>query len=180
MPKPTPGAILPPLVLQTLRGEPLALPAGGPELLHLQFRRFAGCPICSTHLRGFVRRADELKAAGVREVIFFHSSAAELEKHQADLPFDVIPDPTKKHYRAFGVETSPLAALHPSVWWAGLRGVLRGKIGLKMENGPLGLPADFLVSPSGVVLAVKYGTHAYDQWSVDETLAAAARARAIA
>ena len=179
MPKLRPGSVLPPLTLQTMHGTTLALPTGGPELLHLQFRRFAGCPICSTHLREFVRRADEIKAAGVREIIFFHSSAEELAKHQTDLPFDVIPDPRKEHYRAFGVETSLLAALHPSVWWAGLQGVMRGRIGLKMENGPLGLPADFLVSPSGEVRAVKYGTHAYDQWSVDETLAAAARARAV-
>ncbi|HMZ13123.1 MAG TPA: AhpC/TSA family protein, partial [Mycobacterium sp.] len=25
----------------------------GPGRLHLQFRRFAGCPICSLHLRSF-------------------------------------------------------------------------------------------------------------------------------
>jgi hypothetical protein len=32
----------------------------------------------------------------------------------------------------------------------------------------LGLPADFLIAPSGRINAVKYGTDAYDQWSVDE------------
>jgi hypothetical protein len=34
----------------------------------------------------------------------------------------------------------------------------------------LGLPADFLIAPSGRINAVKYGTDAYDQWSVDELL----------
>jgi hypothetical protein len=40
-------------------------------------------------------------------------------------------------------------------------------------GGPLGLPAEFLIAPSGQIKAVKYGTHAYDQWSVDELIALA-------
>jgi len=35
----------------------------------------------------------------------------------------------------------------------------------------LGLPADFLIGTDGWVLALKYGTDAYDQWSVDELVA---------
>ncbi len=34
----------------------------------------------------------------------------------------------------------------------------------------LGLPADFLIDPDGRVLAAHYGTHANDQWSVDDLL----------
>jgi hypothetical protein len=33
------------------------------------------------------------------------------------------------------------------------------------------LPADFLIGSDGRVLARKLGTHANDQWSVDEVLA---------
>jgi len=167
-------------MLQTLSGDSLALPGGGPELIHLQFRRFAGCPICNTHLRGFMKRADDITSAGIREVVFFHSSAEELHKHQTDLPFPVIPDPAKTHYRAFGVESSLTAMLHPKALWAALQSVVRGKLGVNMENGPLGLPADFLLSSTGKVLAVKYGAHAYDQWEVDELLALAAKAKAVA
>ena len=38
------------------------------------------------------------------------------------------------------------------------------------KSGSLGLPADFLIASDGRVLACKYGTHAFDQWSVDEIL----------
>lgn len=179
MPRLEPGFIIPPLMLPTLSGDTLALPGGGPELVHLQFRRFAGCPICNTHLRGFMKRADDIKAAGVREIVFFHSSADELRKHHADLPFPAVPDPTKKHYRAFGVETSLSGAFHPQALWAATKSLLRGKVGVRMENGPVGLPADFLLSPTGKVLAFKYGAHAYDQWEVDELLALAAKARLV-
>lgn len=36
------------------------------------------------------------------------------------------------------------------------------------EGGHTGLPADFLVGEDGRLLAVRYGRHADDQWSVDE------------
>jgi hypothetical protein len=48
------------------------------------------------------------------------------------------------------------------------------------RGGPLGLPADFLIAPSGWVNAVKYGTDAYDQWSVDELLTLAKGVAALA
>lgn len=39
------------------------VPIPDPErLIHLQFRRFAGCPICNLHLRSIVRRHDEITA----------------------------------------------------------------------------------------------------------------------
>jgi hypothetical protein len=50
-------------------------------------------------------------------------------------------------------------------------GGAHGHFGLRLSGGPLGLPGDFLIAPSGQIKAVKYGTHAYDQWSVDELIA---------
>jgi hypothetical protein len=97
-----------------IHDKPVRIP--DPErLVHLQFRRFAGCPICNLHMRSISRRHDEIVAAGVREVVVFHSSADAMREFQ-------------------------------------------------------GLPADFLIGPDGRVLAVKYGSHADDQWSVDELL----------
>jgi hypothetical protein len=43
------------------------VPVPDPELLvHLQFRRFAGCPVCNLHLRTVVTRHDEIRAASAR------------------------------------------------------------------------------------------------------------------
>jgi hypothetical protein len=39
------------------------------------------------------------------------------------------------------------------------------------EGGRYGLPGDFLIAPSGKVLASKYGTYVDDQWSADDVLA---------
>ena len=169
--------------LSAVSGQAVAIP--DPErLVHLQFRRFAGCPVCNLHLRSIVRGHDEIEAAGVREVVVFHSPAEELAEHTPGLPFPVIADPDKLLYVEFGVESAARSLLDPRVWGTILRvvavttwGVLRGRErapAAKPHGGRLGLPADFLIGRDGRVLAAKYGEHAYDQWSVDEILDLAA------
>ncbi|RKT52407.1 peroxiredoxin-like family protein [Saccharothrix australiensis] len=151
------------------------------RLVHLQFRRFAGCPVCNLHLRTIVARHDEIRARGITEVVVFHSSAAELLPHVRDLPFAVIGDPEKRLYAEFGVESAPRALLDPRAWGAIVRGLardlvpaIRGRRPLPTPSGGrLGLPADFLIAPDGRLIAEKRGVHADDQWSVDELLAAA-------
>ncbi|MEU9441957.1 peroxiredoxin-like family protein [Streptomyces sp. NPDC048304] len=150
------------------------------RLVHLQFRRFAGCPVCNLHLRSFVRRHAETEAAGVREVVVFHSPAEELRQHTAGLPFAVVADPDKRLYTEFGVESAPRALLDPRVWGPIVRAVLRSSWAIlrgrerppasRQQGGRLGLPADFLIATDGTVLAAKYGAHAYDQWEVAELL----------
>jgi peroxiredoxin len=163
--------------LVDIRGERIPIPPAQ-RLLHLQFRRFAGCPICNLHLRSFVRRAAEVTAAGILEVVVFHSTVDELRQYQDELPFPVIADPDKQLYRDFGVEASSRALLDPRAWQAIVVGVLRS-LGRSVRywrrlppvnprHGKFGLPADFLIAPNGRVVAVKYGRHADDQWSVDD------------
>jgi peroxiredoxin len=163
--------------LTTIHGEPVQLPQPQ-RLVHLQFRRYAGCPICNLHLRSITRRHQEILSAGVAEVVVFHSSAETMLQFQGELPFAAIADPAKKLYAEFGVESSPKAILNPRAWLAAARASvwvrsLHGAAGKGEEH--LGLPADFLIGPDGRVLAAKFGTYAADQWSVDELLDTARR-----
>jgi peroxiredoxin len=174
-----PGATVAPHQLVAMSGEAVSIPDSG-QLVHLELRRFAGCPICNLHLRSVVQRKDELAAAGIKEVVVFHSTEAELRKYQAELPVTVIADPEKKLYAEFGVETSPRAVLNPRAWPGVFRGLgrtigaaVKGKEKLppiNPQNGSLGLPGDFLIASDGHVIASKYGAHAFDQWTVDEVL----------
>lgn len=159
------------LELTTLSHASLKLPSGG--LVHLQFRRFAGCPICNLHVRAFSQQHVKLVEAKVQTVAFFHSSAEVMRPLLGDLPFPVVADPEKNWYRRFGVEQSMLGAMHPSAMWAAMRGLVLTRANLKGEGGSSGLPADFLVDGEGVVLAAHYGTHADDSWSVEDVLARA-------
>ncbi len=170
--------------LLTIYGDPVQIPDPH-RLVHLQFRRYAGCPVCNLHLRSITRRHEEILAAGIREVVVFHSSAETMLEFQGELPFAAIADPEKKLYAEFGVEKmSPrvalMAALSSRSWLAAGRALrwaprLRGAAGKGEEH--LGLPADFLIGPAGWVLEAKYGKYVDDHWSVDELLALAKNAR---
>ena len=104
--------------------------------------------------------------------IVFHSSAKSIRSYQKNIPFVLVGDPKKALYKEFGVETS-LGFMSLKALGAGMRGMAHGHFGLRLSGGQLGLPGDFLIAPSGQIKAVKYGTHAYDQWSVDELIALA-------
>jgi peroxiredoxin len=112
------GDRFPDLRLTATTGETVPIPDIEGHLSHLQFRRFAGCPICNLHLRSVTARMNEISAAGIREVVIFHSTATELRKYQDDMPFPVIGDPDKTLYRRFGVEASAKAVLNPRAWRA--------------------------------------------------------------
>lgn len=159
--------------LVTIHGQPVRIP--DPErLVHLQFRRYAGCPVCNLHLRSIAARHDDIVAAGTREVVVFHSTAETMLDLQGRLPFAAIADPAKLLYAEFGIGTmSPLAALNPRSWRAAARALtqaesLRGAAG--KGEGHMGLPAELLIAPDGCILAAKYGKYTDDHWSVDELL----------
>jgi peroxiredoxin len=182
-PRYEPGDTIPVRDLLTIRSRRIRLPAID-GLTHLQFRRYAGCPICNTHLRSISLRHGDLLSAGITEIAVFHSSAEAMRPHQGTLPFAVVADPERELYRDFGVEISPRAVLHPKALAAPFKASTYATItrGLRAGGSPapprgetaLGLPADFLIDAEGFVLAVKYGEHAGDQWSVDELLRLAA------
>jgi peroxiredoxin len=173
------GVIVKPRELLTIHSERIRVP-DRQQLVHLQFRRFAGCPVCNLHLHSIVQQHNAIMAASIREVVVFHTSVEELFHHAADLPFAVIADPDKRLYADFRVESEARALLDPRVWIPILRGLFRSMRAifrgepippLNPQGARFGLPADFLIANDGRVLACKYGSHAYDQWSVDEILA---------
>jgi len=173
------GSVFEPRKLVTMFGDSVSVPDSA-QRVHLQLRRFAGCPVCDRHLHELALRNAEIEAAGVREVVVFHSTAEELQKYEADLPFSVVPDPKKRLYFELGVESGLRALLDPRAWPTIVYAVLhsagrlvagRGALpSLKPEGGRWGLPVEFLIERDGLVLAAHYGEHAGDHWSVDELL----------
>ena len=109
--------------LVTIHGKPVHLP--DPEhLVHLQFSRYAGCPVCNLHMRDVAARHEEILAAGIREVVVFYSDAETMLGVQGSLPFATIADPEKELYAEFGVGTMRYTgALKPRTWRAALRGL---------------------------------------------------------
>jgi peroxiredoxin len=168
------GQRFPSMHADSIHGEALAVPSAETKYTHVQFRRFAGCPICNLHLQSFVARHAEIESADITEVVVFHSSVDELLPFQGRFPFHVVGDPEKRLYRQCGVESRLSAILSPGAWPAMLKGTLvknKPKVTFPPTGGPVGLPADFLIAADGTIMAAHYGKHADDQWSVDEMLA---------
>jgi peroxiredoxin len=164
------GAFIVPHKLETISATHVDVPAVQ-HITHIQFRRFASCPICNLHIHSFIDRHLELVAAGVQEIAVFHSSAEQMLEIGSEVPFAMISDPTKKLYKSFGVESSVLSIINPAAWASGVTGLIKFKqLPFEKGQGLFGLPADFLVAKTGEVLAVKYGTHADDHWEVDDVL----------
>jgi len=176
-----PGEVIQLRDLVTVNDHVIAVP-DPTRLTHLQFRRFAGCPICSLHLQSVAARSQEIATAGIHEVVLFHSTQQELRTYAGNLPLDVVADPDKQFYKKFGVETSLRGVLDPRAFTPVLKAMVRRAEGPRLSaktpahptGGRLGLPADILIDQHGTILACKYGSHADDQWSVDELLQFAA------
>jgi peroxiredoxin len=175
----TKGMYIKAMNLYSITGNLIRLPYSN-GLIHIQFRRFAGCPICNLHLQSFVQQHQKIKDAGIREIIVFHSRQEEILKYTSGFPFDLIADPKKQLYRDFGVASSIWALLHPQAIITITRGIVKSSLeyfqgkrplpALRPEGGSLGLPADFLIAPDGRIIDCHYGHHADDQWPVDELL----------
>jgi peroxiredoxin len=170
------GDLLPAFELETLAHGPLSVPSSG--LIHLQFRRFAGCPVCNVQLRRFAQAHAELAAAGVLTVSFFYSTREAMLDYQHELPHPIVADPQRRWFSAFGVERSLWATAHPRTWATAIGGLLSGPTNPFEGGAQDGLPADFLIvgnveSEAEVqcqIVALHYGVAADDQWSVDEVL----------
>lgn len=166
------GDVVDPRELLDIHDRPVRVP-DDERVVHLQFRRFSGCPVCNVHLRSIALRHDDIAAVGIREIVVFHSTAATMRRYQGSLPFAVIADPERRLYAEFGVEKlTPVRALDLRNWTAAARALrrepdLRGALTLESHTG---LPAEFIVGPAGEIREVKYGTHIDDHWSVDDLL----------
>ena len=169
----TAGSLFPAMNARNIHGAAVSSPDSTGKWVHLQFRRYSGCSICNLHLQSILRRHTEIEGEHIREIVVFHSNDKALLPYQGNFPFDVIGDPDRKLNRQYGVESSLFAILNPGAWLGILKGNLakeKPPAGEFTKRSPLGLPADFLISPDGMLKAIHYGKHGYDQWSADELL----------
>src|SRR5258706_15503981 len=163
------GDTVPVTTFTTFKGEIVSLENWNTRLVHLQFRRHAGCLICDLHLRSIMKREDELTNIGVSEIVFFHSNPEELKKHTSYHPFPCIADPTKTMYKKFGTEEGK--GIADSFTWH-VAGALLSAVGSAMVDlvkgerqlaplRPMGgrdqFPADLLVNKTWTVFPLKYG-----------------------
>ena len=174
----TPGSKAPPLKATAVDGSVVdteAWAANG-QVVWIGFFRFASCPLCNLRVHQMIsvwsRYAD-----ACRYVAVFQSPSERLQpvldRHQP--PFPIIADPENEHFIRFGVESSVVAALHPTPIADMGRAVREGiPLGLTSpkDGASFRVPADFIVAPSGNLHLTHYGDHISHSLPFDEADAA--------
>ena len=156
---------------QALGGRTVDLAALRGRTVLLKFYRFATCPVCNLHMHRFIKEYRTLEALGLTTVVLFHSPAAKVEEsHDEALPFNLVPDPDKRIFRAFGVETGWAGMFSPTVMREYIKALRAGfPPGLLTSDGGItGNPADFIVDADGRIAFARYGRHYADSLGAAE------------
>jgi peroxiredoxin len=171
-----PGKIAPSFEGESLTGKTVSLEQFRGKRVLVKFYRFASCPICVLHMRELVKRTDEIRAAGLEPVVLFHSPREKLGQFfDPSLPFEMIADPDKRAFAAYGVESSILGMFSWAVMRDYMRAMWNGIFSKPFghEGGIQGHPADFIVDERGVLTYARYGANYADTLGVDAVLALA-------
>jgi peroxiredoxin len=170
----TVGTRAPAFEATTIDGRRLALETLRGRTVLLKFYPFATCPVCNLHMRHFVREYKVLEALGLTTVVLFHPPDTRVtHSHRPRVPFDIVGDPTKHIFAAYGVEKSWAVMLSPAValdyaaaLWNGFPPDL-----LPSDGGITGNPADFMIDADGRIAHAHYGRHDADSLAVPQIAA---------
>src|SRR5262249_43654594 len=146
------GMTAPVFTAVALGGRRVDLAALRGRTVLLKFYRFATCPVCNLHLHRFIDEYRLVDALGLTTMVLFHSPAAKVEAGpHASAPFDIVPDPEKRIFRAFGVETGLAGMVSPAVMRYYARAMAAGLPSgmLTSDGGITGNPADFIFYAEG-------------------------------
>jgi len=163
------GMTAPIFTAEALGGKQIGLAALHGRTLLLKFYRFATCPVCNLHMHRFIKEYGALEALGLTTVVLYHSPAEKLQSTQSAVaPFDLIADPGKKIFRAYGVETGWAGMFSPAVMRDYALALTAGfPPGLLTSDGGItGNPADFIVDADGRIAFAHYGKHYADSLDV--------------
>jgi peroxiredoxin Q/BCP len=167
------GSKAPNITAQALGGRQVDLAALRGQTVLLKFYRFATCPVCNLHMHRFISQYSKLQELGLTTVVLYHSPAAKLAEMNVELPpFDLVPDPEKRIFRAYGVERGLAGMFSPTVMLEYYRALRAGfPPGMLTADGSItGNPADFIIDGEGRIAYAHYGRHYADSLDAAQVL----------
>ena len=145
----------------------------GPTVL--VFLRHFGCIFCREHAAQLAEVKPAFDQQGVQIVFVGMGNPAEAREFQADrnLPFEILADPDRVAYRAFGLPEGRVSQLAgPSVVGASLRAMKNGAGVGKAIGNRRQLPGTYIVDQNGSLLFARPAAHAGDIADVETIMAA--------
>jgi peroxiredoxin len=168
-----PGDPAPDFVLPSLGGQPFDLKALRGKRVLMRFNRQAGCPICNPRNRDFIQLYPVFQRANVEVVSVFGSVESALPDGvgKQNPPYPCLADPADRVYGLYGVERSLLGILSMKNLPAIREGLAVRNAFNMSANGTDGevtrMPAEFLISPEGVIERTHYHAYAADFLPMD-------------
>ncbi len=166
------GQQAPALNTTDISGNPISLEALRGKTILLSFYRYASCPFCNLRVHTLTERYPEWQAAGLEMLAVFQSPPDSIAQYvgKQKSPFPIISDPDHIFYEAYGTQSSMAGFLKAGVTRPGelLKASKLGYNPGKMEGTKTQLPADFLIGPSGEVLAAYYGQDIGDHLPIED------------
>ena len=116
-------------------------------------------------IRELILNYEALQKQNMQVLAVFHSTVEEILDYagKQQTPFPILPDPTFKLYRTYGIESSFWGKFKtmgnlPKIW----KMMTSGFFSLKSMGDPDTLPADFLIAENQEILLAYYGQNFAD------------------
>ncbi len=173
-----PGQPAPDAVVKTMNGDETTLADvwqshDGPTVL--VFLRHFGCIFCREHAAQLASAKAEFEKRGVQIVFVGMGNPEEAREFRADrdLPFEILADPDRVAYRAFGLPEGRISQLAgPAVVGASVRAMKHGASVGKAVGNRRQLPGTYIIDQDGRFLFSKPAAHAGDVAEIETLLAA--------
>jgi len=164
------GDRAPEMIATALDGTKVRLPLAGTWTL-LSFLRYASCPMCHLRVRELRLAREDFEHEQLGWFAVFHSPVSRLKRHMPEEVWaHVIPDAQRTLSDSYETRHSwtglLLSVLVPSFWWRFIRAAALGYWGGAIDHSFHSMPADFVISPDGMIRAVHYGRHIGDHLTV--------------
>jgi thioredoxin-dependent peroxiredoxin len=131
------------------------------KYLLLSFYRYASCPFCNLRISQVMQRIDGFRANDLEILSIFQSPEEKIKQYvgKQHPPFAVVPDPERRLYQTYRLETSWTGMLTAMIFRMGdvIKAFSKGFGPGTMEGEKNRLPADFLIGPDGTILEAYYG-----------------------
>lgn len=154
-------------------GEEINLEALKGSKVLLSFYRYASCPLCNLRVHKLIQLFPEFSAKGLKIISIFQSPKESILQYvgKQDAPFPIVPDPSQKLYKLYGVETSWMGFAKGGLEVQKLMEITKlGFLPGKVEGDMNRIPADFLIDENGVIQTAFYGKDISDHLDESEIL----------
>ena len=158
--------------IEDINGQLFDLNTPRKKPLLIAFFRYASCPLCNLRVHELIKNHAYLHDK-IEILLIFQSPKEKIEQYvgKQDIPYKVLPNPSKTLYHLYGVENSWLGFV--KAWTVKIKQVFIAVLQNRYLPGSVEgeihrIPADFVVDTNNTILKAFYGKDIGDHLPLKE------------